>query len=228
MNHRDSQHEGAIDKVLTGLRAAEAPAGMEARILRSLEAHSLEARALEARASARTESGWRSSLYALIARPTSTAFIAGSMALASLLLMALFVRSNPRHEEKPAGSQPSAAPIASASPAALGAIRHDPLTRSVRVRLADPVRQPEPISDPVSEEDALALSEMLAPSKPAPPLPLTHQEQLLAEVVHHGEPEELDQLKPEVREKQVEISKAEFHAFFEPPSLNQPPVKDNE
>ena len=73
------------------------------------------------------------------------------------------------------------------------------------------------------DQEALAVSEMLAPSKPAPPLPLTHQEKLLAQVVHQGQPEELATLRPEVRAKQMEISKAEYKDFFEPP-----PVKDNE
>jgi hypothetical protein len=73
-----------------------------------------------------------------------------------------------------------------------------------------------PHAHPLSDEDALALSEMLAPSKPAPPLPLTSQEKLLAVVVHHGEPEELASLRPEVRARQMELSKAEFHDFFEP------------
>jgi hypothetical protein len=75
----------------------------------------------------------------------------------------------------------------------------------------------------LSAEDALALSEMLAPSRPAPPLPLTHQEELLAEVVNRGGPEELSSLRPDIRARQMELSKAEFHDFFEPP-----PAKDNE
>ncbi len=58
---------------------------------------------------------------------------------------------------------------------------------------------------------------MLAPSKPAPPLPLTRQEKMLADVVHRGEPEELASLSPEVRARQMELSQAEFHDFFEPP-----------
>jgi len=64
---------------------------------------------------------------------------------------------------------------------------------------------------------------MLAPSKPAPPLPLTRQEKMLAEVVHRGEPEELASLSPEFRAKEMELSRAEFSDFFEPP-----PAKDNE
>jgi hypothetical protein len=77
--------------------------------------------------------------------------------------------------------------------------------------------------EPLSSEDALALSEMLAPSKPAPPLPLTHQERLLAEAVNRGGPEELSSLRPDVRAREMGLSEAEFHDFFEPP-----PAKDNE
>jgi hypothetical protein len=64
---------------------------------------------------------------------------------------------------------------------------------------------------------------MNAPSRPAPPLPLTRQELLLAEAVHQAGPEELSSLSPEVRARQMELSKAEFHDFFEPP-----PAKGNE
>jgi hypothetical protein len=64
---------------------------------------------------------------------------------------------------------------------------------------------------------------MNAPSKPAPPLPLTHQEKLLAEAAHQTGATDLSSLRPEVRDRQMELSKAEFHDFFDPP-----PAKDNE
>ena len=75
----------------------------------------------------------------------------------------------------------------------------------------------------ITDLDALAISEMNAPSKPAPPLPLTHQEELLSETLHQTGPKDLSSLRPEVRAKLMELSKAEFHNFFEPP-----PAKDNE
>ncbi len=84
-------------------------------------------------------------------------------------------------------------------------------------------RRSEAKPEALSAEDALAVSEMNAPSKPAPPLPLTHQEKLLAEAVHQAGPKELSSLSPEVRARQMELSKAEFHDFFEPA-----PAKDNE
>ena len=69
----------------------------------------------------------------------------------------------------------------------------------------------------LSEEDAIALSEMRAPSHPAPEMPLTQQERLMLRIVHGGDPVELAELDPQVRAAQYAQQKAEFKDFFEPP-----------
>ncbi len=75
-----------------------------------------------------------------------------------------------------------------------------------------------PRTTTVSGSDAIALSEMHAPSHPAPPLPLTPQEKLLLRIAHKGDPVELAMLRPEIRARQQAEGKAEFEKFFELPT----------
>jgi len=228
-NRTDATRDGqAIDRVLIGLRDAEAPAGMEDRVLRNLEAHREAYRR-------RRGSAFGLSLLKGIRVPgpsrprwafaspyiaVGTALAAGA-ALAALMAAVSFVHSTGRGAA-PISAQSAANPTASRLPDAPGEPhRPSPNLPSRPVRGAkDASASP---SAPLSDEDALALAEMLAPSKPAPPLPLTPQEKMLAEVVHRGEPEELANLSPEFRAKEMELSRAEFRDFFEPS-----PAKDNE
>ncbi len=204
--------EEAIERVLSGLREVEVPQGMERRVIEAVQARALERR------------GW--SVAGLLGARPWTVAVAGVVMVALVAAVALHRKSPARHEvagliPHPSLIAPDRAPDRApdapvTSPQSLGPSGES----AVMARRRDTgVAMPEPLS----AEDALALSEMLAPSKPAPPLPLTHQERLLAEAVHQAAPEELSSLRPEVRAREMELSKAEFHDFFEPP-----PVKDNE
>lgn len=227
-NETGHQTDVTVEKVLTGLRSAEVPAGMESRILQRLEA-----RTLEARTAARPHSGWRNRVPARVWKPgltrSWTTSIAASLALASLLVVIVSRQGTQRPQATPLQSHATTGPIpiqvAQSAPHAAIIANPPSLSagapaRNVHRGNAESAAQPQPLSD----EDALALSEMLAPSKPAPPLPITHQEELLAEAVHRADPEELANLSPDVRAREMEIAKAEFHNFFEPPSLNAPPL----
>src|SRR5260370_20369978 len=66
----------------------------------------------------------------------------------------------------------------------------------------------------VVDSDSVALEEMHAPSRPAPPMPLTEQERLLLRLVHKDDPVELAMLDSKVRELQDREDKAEFQRFF--------------
>jgi len=209
----------AVDKVLAALRNAEAPAGMEDRILRTLEARRPSRGSIFPLSFPKGIGVFSPSRSRLKSAP---AYITASLALASLLIAVSFIQST-RRGVTPTPLQTVASPTAPRFPNASGGLdRQSPNHLPSR-----PIHGAKPASvslaQPVSDEDALALSEMLAPSKPAPPLPLTRQEKMLAEVVHRGEPEEMNSLRPEVRARQMELSKTEFHDFFEPP-----PAKDNE
>jgi hypothetical protein len=67
------------------------------------------------------------------------------------------------------------------------------------------------VADP---EEALAVREMNAPSRPAPPLPLTAQEKALVRFVRTRTPEELAAIDPAKWAAQDEQQRAEFDRFF--------------
>lgn len=67
--------------------------------------------------------------------------------------------------------------------------------------------------------DSVALSETLAASFPAPPMPLTEQERLLLRLLHKVDPVEIAMLDPRVRAMQDAEEKAEFQRFFGKQSL---------
>jgi hypothetical protein len=193
----------AIDRMLKGLRDAEAPQGMERRILEVVSQ------------SAPAHSRWTSVF--LKAQPWA---IAAAAAIVVSLAASLALHRNHQVDHAAATPKLHTSPAVTTAQTEVAATIIPQHKKSLGVSLQTTTA---PKTEAISDEDALAISEMLAPSKPAPPLPLTHQEKLLAEVVHHGAPEELATLRPDVRARQIEISKAEFHDFFEPP-----PVKDNE
>ena len=221
----------AIESVLTGLRAAEASQGIEKRILRALEERAAEK---DAR---RSWSNW-------VVMPRYAGLLAGGVAVAGMLAVALLLPLKHRMRQVAVNGQRVGVSTASESLVSRGengvsqrqnpqgegkfhgtaqAVPWSKAANSTSSGVEVQGSQEASGTDGIPDYDALAVSEMLAPSKPAPPLPLTRQERLLARVVHKGEPEELAALKPDVRAKQMEISKAEFQEFFEPP-----PVKDNE
>jgi hypothetical protein len=200
--------EDAIEQVLTALRDVETPQGMERRIFEAAQARTLERKGPTVAA-------------LLGARPWAVA-VAGVVLLSLAASIALH-RKNP-------GLRESAGVIPQPALGAPGRASEALVTSSEGLRPRDGIPVVHPQSHtrgaapkPLSDEDALALSEMLAPSKPAPPLPLTHQERLLAEAVSRGGPEELSSLRPDVRDREMELSRAEFHDFFEPA-----PAKGNE
>lgn len=199
--------EEAIERVLAGLREAEAPQGMERRILQAAQAQAVERKSW-------TVAAW------LGARPWAVA----AAGVVMLSLAASFAgHGRGRNRIEVASVKPNIMSTAVAPAARLEEVHTEGRPKRERGALSRRSNAGEAKPEPLSAEDALAVSEMNAPSKPAPPLPLTRQEKLLAEAVHQAGPEELASLRPEVRDRQMELSRAEFHDFFEPP-----PVRANE
>lgn len=201
MNQND-----AIDRVLMGLAGVEAPPEIEQRVLRAVQRRAAEQ-----------------------VRPRFTALSSLTYwqrwAVATCVIALWFATSmavRKRHEpgREGAGVNQLSTPDAT-FPAAIAMAEARPKGRSVLT--VSTHRKNEAKTEVLSDQDALAISEMNAPSKPAPPLPLTQQEKLLAEAVHQDGTNNLSSLRPETRDAQMELSKAEFHDFFEPP-----PSKDNE
>ena len=217
------QADEAIDKVLIGLRASEAPAGMESRILQAI-----------ATAESREKQAWwmvfralppllrRNRAAGVVSWQAGTSFprlrICGALLAGLLVLVALFV---PHHVHK-AAQEPVAAKRVEALPTANA-------ERAVPVVLARiPQKQTKPSlvrgettkagheepTDSNAAEDALAREEMLAPSHPAPPLPMTAQEKLFRQAVIGEHFDQLAMLNPEEREKADAKEDGEFKSFF--------------
>jgi hypothetical protein len=199
--------EEAIERVLAGLRDAEAPEGMERRILAGLEG----------RAAAR--SGWRvASMWLAMPPGRFTARgLACGVALAGVVVLALAIPAMRRAGRLPVRSKIDGAHV-KAVPMAPSVIATGDVERSSRVssgRLATTTNAPGAKS--VSEadsDDSVAMSEIQAASFPAPPMPLTEQEKLLLRIARKVNPVEMAMLDPKARAMQDAEEKAEFQRFF--------------
>ncbi len=209
------QADEAIDRVLTGLRESEAPAGLEGRILQAM-------RARVAMNSVENQPWWTWPRLA-----GCGALLAGLLVLVAVSVPHRVHRVAPepvvaRHVE------PAPAVIAEKA-AAVGQARVPPrVTKPLLVRVeAASGRKGAPDSN--SAEDALAREEMLAPSHPAPPLPMTAQEKLFRQAVIEEHFDQLAMLNPEEREKANTKADDEFGNFFgtrKPSKQEEPVVRD--
>jgi hypothetical protein len=203
----------AMEKVLTGLRDAEAPAGMERRILNQLDA-------LDERAAVRSRSGWPWVWPVAAARPIAVGSLVCGVALAGLLAVALAIPAIRRLGHTPVQARKSPAPVGSLGSGALGVAAKSVLPASSRsgVRVMGEIkaegRTNAGSAEGVVDSDSVALEDMHAPSRPAPPMPLTEQERLLLRLVHKDDPVELAMLDSKVRDLQDLEDKAEFQRFF--------------
>jgi hypothetical protein len=207
MKNEQMNSEAAIDRVLTALGGVEAPPEIEQRVLQAVQRRASEQKPPRF-AALTTLTHWQ-----------PWAIAACVVVLSIAASVAVRKRHEPRHEDailRPYTS-PHTEPSAQVADAQSKATPHQAVVSGSRHK------ESVAPTEALDEMEALAISEMNAPSKPAPPLPLTHQEKLLAEAVHQDNPTDLSSLSPEVRDRQMELSKAEFHDFFEPPS-----AKDNE
>jgi hypothetical protein len=211
--------EETIEKVLAGLGDAEAPAGMERRILDGLEERGV----------VRSGSGWRWWLPVWLvapARPVAVGPWMCGVALAGIVVVALAVPAirrlgqapvQARRNSAPRGnSAPPGSPALAASEAASESAEHASLRSSVRsveeMKTEDGINA-ENVAD-VVDGDSAALDDMHAASRPAPPMPLTEQERLLLLLVHKDAPVELAMLDSRMRALQDSEDKAEFQRFF--------------
>jgi hypothetical protein len=206
----------AIDRVLAGLRDADAAAGMERRILDGLEKRAL----------AETRSGWRGWLPVWLvapARPVAVGTLGFGVALAGIFVVALAIPAIRRLAHGPDQTQKNSAPAG--SPALAPEVARELAGRSVQpaslrsgVRSLEKIRAEEGTDaggvEDVRDSDSAALENMRAASRPAPPMPLTEQERLLLRLVHKDDPVELAMLDSKVRALQDSEDKAEFQRFF--------------
>ncbi|GGA79219.1 hypothetical protein GCM10011507_33070 [Edaphobacter acidisoli] len=196
----------SIERVLSGLRNAEAPAEMERRVLA----------ALQARASTPPTTVWDRLLPGWLGAHARAVMISAACGVAAVLVAVLVAPAIRRQGRVPA---PAARTIVPAAPSPL-AMTNDvtdapvPVSRPI-VRRAVAHRANK--AEVVKTSDDLAEIEMRAPSMPAPPMPLTDQEELLLRLVHARDPVELAALDHKVWAEQFAKGKAQFDRFFAPP-----------
>jgi hypothetical protein len=206
MNNQPNQPDAAIDKTLAALRNAAPPEGMEARIAACIAARPAPA-----------VSPWRNRLtgYTLASawwRGALTGVSVAMLAVAAVLLLQHKAPSpngiavaTPTHA--PAATPVSAA--ASATPCAHPAILHQP--------------RPAPaVTSRILRAEVPDAS--LAPSHPAPVLPLTAQERALAELARTADPKMLFALSPETQAKVEAQEEDNFKKFFAPPPTPPKPA----
>lgn len=214
MNHRDTNSDGAIDRVLSGLREVEPLQGMQQRVLRG------------ATEGARAPRHWSllSSLTSKRAWIAATACIA-VIALATSWTIARSHRTSDKTAESSAQPLQTNPPKPESYKTPLP-VRQVSLPRATTLALSERPAAPVP---PLSDEDALALSEMNAPSLPAPPMPLTEQEKLLVRLIDKGDPIEMAMLDPRLRSSEEASSRADFDRFFASPTSTdtKPTTGDN-
>jgi hypothetical protein len=209
--------EEAIEKVLRGLGDADAPAGIERRILDGLEE----------REAARSGSGWRWMLPVWLVAPRRSGvvgvFVCGA-ALAGIFVAGLAVPGLRRLGHAPVQVGRNSASVGSPALADSEAAAKS----ADRASLRSSVRSPEKIKSEeersaesaaaVVDGDSAALDDMHAASRPAPPMALTEQERLLLRLVHKDAPVELAMLDSKMRALQDSEEKTEFQRFFAQPA----------
>jgi hypothetical protein len=201
-----------IDQVLAGLRKAEAPEGMERRILVAL------------RDSAPGLRKWR--LFKLITPSRLPEPRLWATAIASIAIVAVAVSwtafRDHRIEHNTASSNhliPAVVPLPEAHIATATVSPLFPEKVSARSsRMGNPRRL-----EFASTTESVALRELHAPSRPAPPMPLTEQEQLLRRYVQTRDSQELAALNPVKWTTQDAVEKAKFDKF-----MDNSPTGDNE
>ena len=189
----------SIERVLTGLREAETPGGMELRILDAIQRDPSEQREY-------------SPLTPIRAR-TWTLAAAAVVVVASVIYWTAFRDHRIVHENIAAKQH-----IAPAIVPAPGLQTEVPNAVQLPKRSIPRLRETAKAPAAIREKKSLASDEMVAENHPAPEEPLTEQERLLLRFVHRADPQQLEALSPVLRSAQDAEEKAQFQRFFEPPT----------
>jgi hypothetical protein len=229
MNNHPENAETRIDQVLNALRDTEPPTGLEARITARI-AQAAEARTLTTSPFAVKSNPAPTPFFAVILNVVkdpcillaeANLYTAAATALTLLLTISAItiLHHKPHaiaHPNKPyAPTQPSS--LAQASNPGNTQVPQGFSLGSHTVNQRAGVLTPAPPQQPI-DPDAIALAETLAPSRPAPPMPLTQQERLMLNVLRSGDQEEIAALNPVERDALFAQDQAAFQNFFAPPT----------
>jgi hypothetical protein len=188
------QADEAIDRVLTGLRESQAPAGMENRILQAMQAHA---------------TGESAKRFVWWSWPRTAGY--GALLAGLLVVVAVSVphRAHQAVQELVVRKRVEVEP----APVAEAKVPRK-VTKPLLVRVEKQNAGQKGVQDSNAAEDELAREEMLAPSHPAPPLPMTAQERLLERVVSRHGLRDLAILNSEERDKTAAREDEAFKKFF--------------
>jgi hypothetical protein len=206
--------DDAIERVLTGLRDMDAPAGMERRILAAMEDRAL---------SSAPGAAGRWPLWLVgVTRPAVVRYVVMGCAAAGVIVLALAIPGKSRQQQTPLkatmGSVATGQRVPVVDEAVIGSQQPVSTARLARAaRVANVPEGPAFSGNEDGDMDAVAMSETRAASFPAPPMPLTEQERLLLRMLHRGEPVELAMLDPKMEALRDAEEKEEFQAFFAKP-----------
>jgi hypothetical protein len=199
--------EDLLARIYSGLRDAQPPIGMQRRILESTRASDCPFAAVPARRR------WSS-----LDRSASMYSVACGIAAVLVPILVLLFVVHPHRQTSPRLATSNTPLIhqsmspASTLPKASNAQRARPVPSSARLRTASH----KPTERVLCDCDPLALAELRAPSHPAPPLPLTAQEQLMLRIIRRGDPTQLAQLDPLQRQAALVRERAQVSKFFNP------------
>ena len=178
MNTNDQRLDVQIDQLLHAFATTPSPAGLEQRISARLAQGSL----------ATTSRSDRTLSQLLIPKQPSSLLRVFTCATAVLLFAAVGYRALSRPQQHLANTQIAHTPAATPT-----TLVHPSVRLSQRAR---PHSATANLMQPAADDpDTIALAETLAPSHPAPTLPLTAQEALLLRATRPGQPIEVAELE---------------------------------
>lgn len=208
MKHADE----AIRKVLTGLRESEAPAGMEDRILQAMQARVAEAADEHSRS--RFSAWWLAPYRRLAFAMVLAAFVGGGVMHVTAHRAAMHSGAAAARLADPTqAALPFVPPPDRAAHGGTAGVEQAGIANTTRGRSRTPgiAHADTPDGDRLG---ALAREEMLAPSHPAPPLPMTAQEKLFRQAVVGEHFDQLAMLNEGERAKAHAKADEEFKSFF--------------
>jgi hypothetical protein len=180
MNHPESYTDQCIDQLLHAFATTATPNGLEQRISARVAQHAAE------------ELEHKPSLFARVAYTKPRPFAIATAAFVMLAAACLLFITHPRQQQMVQQPSPEVLRQQQRQPVAVAQTtphRSAALPQQPHAAVASTTELPAQ-DDP----DAIALAETLAPSHPAPPLPLTSQEALLLRSMRRGQPIEVAEL----------------------------------
>ena len=199
----------AVERVLAGLREAEAPEGMERRILEAVQDVPEQ------------RQGWSFGRRAMpwrLAGRMSWATAAAGVAVVAGMLCWSSLRSSRSGDPAVDQSVMPKGRTGVASTSIPGPERRS--AKAFEETPVTPVRRSQASMRPgkmvrVRARDVTDGRKARLASYPAPPMPLTKQERLLLRLAHNADPAEIAMLDPAVRAARDAEETAEFREFFE-------------